>query len=62
MEMLNLGYTIYKINDKNIDQLQFPLEEYRKGHIINKQKGWGLEWDKELNLEALETFIYGNKN
>ncbi len=61
MEMLNLGYTIYKINDKNIEQLQFPLKEHRKGHIISKQKGWVLEWDKEPNLKALETFIYGNK-
>ncbi len=61
MEMLSLGYTIYKINDKNIEQLQFPLKEHRKGHIISKQKGWVLEWDKEPNLKALETFIYGNK-
>ncbi len=62
MEMLNLGYTIYQINDKEIEQLQFPLEEHRNGHIINKEKGWVLEWDKEPNLDALETFIYGNKN
>lgn len=61
MEMLNLGYTIYRINDKDIEQLQFPLKEYRKGHIISKQKGWVLEWDKEPNLLALETFIYGKK-
>lgn len=62
MEMLNLGYTIYQINDKEIEQLQFPLEEHRNGHIINNEKGWVLEWDKEPNLDALETFIYGNKN
>ena len=62
MEMLNLGYTIYQINDKDIEQLQFPLEEHRNGHIINNEKGWVLEWDKEPNLDALETFVYGNQN
>ena len=59
IEMMNLAYTVLKINDKGIDQFQFPLEEYRNGHIINKQKGWVLEWDKEPNLEAWHKFIFG---
>ncbi|HSQ87832.1 LCP family protein [Romboutsia sp.] len=62
MEMLNLGYTVLNINDKEIDQLQFPLEEYRNGHIISKEKGWVLEWDKEENLKAWHKFIYGEDN
>ena len=61
IEMMNLAYTVLKINDKDIDQFQFPLEEYRNGHIINKQKGWVLEWDKEPNLEAWHKFIFGEK-
>lgn len=61
MEMMNLGYTALKINDKSIDQLEFPLEEYRNGHIISKQKGWVLEWDKEPNLEAWHEFIFGSE-
>ena len=59
IEMMNLAYTVLKINDKDIDQFQFPLEEYRNGHIINKQKGWVLEWDKEPNVEAWHKFIFG---
>ena len=59
IEMMNLAYTVLKINDKDIDQFQFPIEEYRNGHIINKQKGWVLEWDKEPNLEAWHKFIFG---
>ena len=59
IEMMNLAYTVLKINDKDIDQFQFPLEEYRNGHIISKQKGWVLEWDKEPNLEAWHKFIFG---
>ena len=40
--MMNLAYTVLKINDKDIEQFQFPLEEYRNGHIINKQKRMGI--------------------
>ena len=61
IEMMNLAYTVLKINDKDIEQFQFPLEEYRKGHIISKQKGWVLEWDKEPNLEAWHKFIFGTE-
>ena len=61
MEMMNLAYTVLKINDKDIEQFQFPLEEHRKGHIISKQKGWVLEWDKEPNLEAWHKFIFGTE-
>lgn len=59
IEMMNLGYTMFNINDKEIEQFQFPLEEYRNGHIISKKKGWVLEWDKEPNLKAWHEFIYG---
>lgn len=60
MEMMNLGYTALKINDKSIDQFQFPLEEYRNGHIVSKQKGWVIEWEKEPNLNAWHEFIFGS--
>ncbi|MBC5995821.1 LytR family transcriptional regulator [Romboutsia ilealis] len=59
MEMINLGFTALNIKDKEIDQFQFPLEEYRNGHIINNKKGWVIEWDKEPNLSAWHSFIYG---
>ena len=61
IEMMNLAYTVLKINDTDIEQFQFPLEEYRNGHIISKQKGWVLEWDKEPNLEAWHKFIFGEE-
>ena len=61
IEMMNLAYTVLKINDKDIEQFQFPLAEHRKGHIISKQKGWVLEWDKEPNLEAWHKFIFGKE-
>lgn len=59
MEMIDLGFTVYNIKDSNIEQLEFPLEGHRNGHIISKQKGWVLEWDNEYNLNALHEFIFG---
>lgn len=59
MEMLDLGYTVYNIKDSKIEQLEFPIDGHRNGHIISKQKGWVLEWDKEYNLNALHEFVFG---
>ncbi len=59
MEMLDLGYTVYNIKDSKIEQMEFPLEGHRNGHIISKQKGWVLEWDKDYNLKALHEFVFG---
>ncbi|MCH1960630.1 LCP family protein [Romboutsia hominis] len=58
-EMMDLGFTAFKIGDTSIEQFQFPMEKYRNGHIISKQKGWVIEWDKEPNLSAWHEFIYG---
>lgn len=59
MEMLDLGYTVYNIKDSKIEQMEFPLDGHRNGHIISKQKGWVLEWDKDYNLNALHEFVFG---
>lgn len=59
MEMLDLGYTVYNIKDSKIEQLEFPIDGHRNGHIISKQKGWVLEWDKDYNLNALHEFVFG---
>ncbi|MCH1967139.1 LCP family protein [Paraclostridium sordellii] len=61
MEMIDLGFTVYNIKDNNIEQLEFPIEGHRDGHIINKEKGWVLEWDKEYNLNALHKFVFGTQ-
>ena len=62
MEMLNLGFTVLKIADKNIEQFQFPLEEHREGKIVDKRTGWVLTWDKEPNLKGWHEFIFTDKN
>ena len=60
MEMLNLGFTVLKIADKDIEQFQFPLEEHRVGKIVDKRTGWVLTWDKQPNLEKWHNFIFEN--
>ena len=46
-----------EINDREIDKFEFPLEEYRNGHIINNRTGWVIEWEKEPNLKYWHNFI-----
>jgi len=58
MEIISLSTQAIKINDKDFDQLEFPLEGYRTGHIISNQKGWVIEWEKDHNLNVLSKFIY----
>lgn len=57
LEMINLAYTCMEINDREIDKFEFPLEEYRNGHIINNRTGWVIEWEKEPNLKYWHNFI-----
>lgn len=58
MEIIGLATNAIKINDKDFDQLEFPLEGHRTGHIISNQKGWVIEWEKDYNLNVLSKFIY----
>ena len=58
MEMMDLGFTVLKIADTDIEQFQFPLAEHREGKKITEETGWVITWDKEPNLEAWHNFIY----
>ncbi len=58
MDMIDLGFTVLKIADTDIEQFQFPLADYREGGIVDGG-GWVLKWDKEPNLEAWHKFIFG---
>jgi len=56
-EALNLGYTIYKIGDLNIKQLQVPATKLSYG-MIYKNKGWVLLIDKTQNINMIHNFIF----
>lgn len=58
-QMLNLGFTVYKIGF-DIKQLQFPVLEHSTGGIVGND-GWVLQWDEDENLPILHDFIYEDK-
>lgn len=60
MKALNLAYTIYNMDNKNLDTLQIPINSISKGQIYGK-KGWVILTDLKQNGEALDSFIYKDK-
>ena len=61
-EIISLANKVIKIKDSNFDQMEFPLEGYREGKNLNKQKGWIIEWEKDYNIEQLNKFIFDYEN
>lgn len=59
-EILNYAYTIYKINNFDIKQLQMPLTELSTGQEF-ASKGWVLLMDRPQNAEVLNDFIFDDK-
>ena len=55
---MHIANTLIKINDREFDQMEFPLEGNRTGHIINDKTGWVIEWEKDYNKEQLNKFIF----
>lgn len=58
MEIISIATEAVKINDKDFDEMEFPLEGHRNGYTINEEKGWVIEWEKDYNKNALDKFIY----
>lgn len=60
-EILNCAYTVYKINNFSINQLQMPLTELSYGKEY-RDKGWVLLMDKPQNAKILNNFIFDDKS
>lgn len=58
MEIISIANQAIKINDRNFDEMEFPLEGHRTGHIINNEKGWVIEWEEDYNKNAIYKFIF----
>ena len=58
IEIISISNQAIKTSDKEFDELEFPLEGHRKGHIINDEKGWVIEWEEEYNKNAIKKFIF----
>lgn len=62
MEVLSLATKVIKINDTDFDQVEFPYESHRNGHVMSKEKGYVIEWDKKYNIDKLHQFIFDYEN
>lgn len=54
---LNLAYTVYKIDNYDVEKLQIPVNEISAG-IIHPKKGWLLITDINQNAQILNDFIF----
>ena len=62
LEIVSIANKAIKIKDTDFDQVEFPFEEARNGHMMNNEKGWVIEWDKDYNKDKLNKFIYDYAN
>ena len=62
LEIVSIANKAIKIKDTDLDQVEFPFEEARTGEIINNEKGWVIQWNKEYNKDKLNKFIYDYTN
>ena len=62
LEIVSIANKAIKIKDTDLDQVEFPFEEARTGEIINNEKGWVIQWNKEYNKDKLNKFIYDYAN
>lgn len=59
-EILDCSYTVHKINNFNISQLQIPLNELSYSTLYGN-KGWVLLMDKPQNAKVLNNYIFQDK-
>lgn len=57
LDVIKYSSKVLKINNFDIKQLEFPMQEYSKGGII-KKKGWVLQFDANKCLPILHKFIF----
>lgn len=58
IDIISISNQALKTGDKEFDELEFPLEGHRTGHMINNEKGWVIEWEKDYNKNAIYKFIF----
>ncbi|WP_461207510.1 LCP family protein [Clostridium sp. DL1XJH146] len=56
-QAFNLAYTVFSINNYDVQQLQIPVNELSTG-LIHPNKGWLLVMDIDQNAQLLNDFIF----
>ncbi|MGL5506651.1 MAG: hypothetical protein ACRDB0_01975, partial [Paraclostridium sp.] len=56
--ILKLAIKSKELYSYDIKQLEFPLRDYRDEGQLEKNKTFVVKWNKEANIEGLQSFIY----
>lgn len=59
-DMVSIGKKVLKMGNFNINQLEFPMQEYSKNSRI-PNKGLVIEFDKDKSKKKLHEFIFGEE-
>lgn len=59
-KIIDLAFTSHELASYDIDQLEFPIPEYREEGRIGENGTYVVKWNKNKNIELLHEFIYGN--
>lgn len=57
-KILKLAIKSKELYSYDIKQLEFPLRDYRDEGQLEKNKTFVVKWNKEANIEGLQSFIY----
>lgn len=59
-KIINLAFISHELANYDINQLEFPISEYREEGRIGEKGAYVVKWDKNKNIELLHQFIYNN--
>lgn len=59
-KIINLALISHELANYDINQLEFPISEYRQEGRIGEKGTYVVKWDKNKNIELLHEFIYSN--
>ena len=59
-KIIKLAFISHELANYNINQLEFPISEYRQEGRFGKNGTYVVKWDKNKNIELLHQFIYNN--
>lgn len=59
-KIINLALISHELANYDINQLEFPISEYREEGRIGEKGTYVVKWDKNKNIELLHQFIYSN--
>ncbi|MCR1875187.1 LCP family protein [Paraclostridium bifermentans] len=57
-KLITIAMTSKELYNYELDQMEFPVAEYRESGRLKKDNSFVVKWDKTENLKVLNNFIY----